>query len=198
MIRLKLLDKLEEQWKGCQACGLHRGRGRIVHWRGSPSAPLFVIGEAPSGDDDAEGLPFVGRSGHMVDLILKQAGLGNDHVFMTHSVGCHPPGGRAPDQEEIQACSNRLQILLRIVRPRAVLLFGFVGAKLAGIQSVAASRGQQSSLDMPCYDGRMRSWPAIVTWSPGFLIRSGGQGSPRFQESLSDVVTAWKLANSVE
>ena len=198
MIRLRLLDKLEEQWKGCERCDLSRSRARIVHWRGSPDAPLFVIGEAPSAAEDAEGLPFVGGPGQMFDLILKQAGLGNEHAFMTNVVGCHPPGGRAPEPEEVKACASRLQVMLRIVRPRALLLLGSAGAKLAGVQSVATSRGQVTSVDMRCYDGEIRSWPAVVTWSPGFVVRAGGQGSKPFQESLSDVLMAWKLIDSVD
>jgi len=198
VLRLKLLDKLEEQWKGCERCDLSRSRARIVHWRGSPDAPLFVIGEAPSAAEDAEGLPFVGGSGQMLDLILKQAGLGNEHVFMANVVGCRPPGGRMPEREEAKACVSRLQVMLRIVRPRALLLLGSGGARLAGIQSVAANRGQITSVDMRCYDGEIRSWPAVVTWSPAFVMRSGGQDARQFQEALSDVLSAWKLVDSVD
>lgn len=198
MIRLRMLDKLEEQWKGCERCDLSRSRARIVHWRGRPDAPLFVIGDAPGPAEDDEGLPFVGAHGHMLDLILKQAGLGNEHVFMSNVVGCLPPGGRAPEREEVRACASRLQVMLRIVRPRVLLLLGSGAAKLAGVQSVAVSRGQVTSVDVRCYDGEIRSWPAVVTWSPALVMRAGGQGSKPFQESLSDVLTAWKLTDSVD
>jgi uracil-DNA glycosylase len=191
--KLRLLDAVEAQWNGCTRCVLSRSRSHVVHWRGSPVAPLFVIGDAPSADEDAEGLPFVDASGRLLDLLLKEAGLSNNDVFMTNMVACSPHG-RGPEPEEVRSCSERLQASLRIVRPGAILLLGHGPARLAGLRTVVASRGQVTSVDLPCYDGKIRSWPAVVTWSPSFLRRAGGQGSKPFQESLADVMLAWKLA----
>lgn len=196
-MKLKLLDKVEEQWKGCERCTLSKSRARIVHWRGSPEAPLFLIGEAPGADEDAAGRPFVGRAGRMLDLLLREAGLSNEDVFMTNTVACRPPG-RWPEDDEMKACRPRLQTLLRIVRPGALLLMGSKALALAGLQSVRLERGKPTSVDMMCYDGKIRSWPAVPTWSAAFVARAGGQGSPQFLQAQSDIVEAWKLANSVD
>src|SRR5262249_3576508 len=108
-------------------------------------------------------------------------------------VGCRPPGNRWPEREEIKACAPRLQFMLRIVRPRALLLLGATAARLAGVQSVRANRGEVTSVDVLCYDDEGRSWPAVVTWHPSFTMRAGGIGSKPFQESLKDISQAWKL-----
>lgn len=197
-MKLPLLDQVERAWDGCQKCDLSAHRRQIVHWRGDPDAKLFIIGEGPGADEDAEGLPFAGASGRLVDELLKRAGIQPSGVFIANMVGCRLPGLRAPDRDELKACAPRLQQMLRIVSPRVLLLFGPTAATLAYATTVGPVRGSMRPVDVLCYDGKVRSWPAFVTWSPPFLVRNGGANGERFQESLCDVQDAWKLANSVD
>jgi uracil-DNA glycosylase family 4 len=193
-LRLRLLDEVERQWRSCRRCDLAKYRQRVVTWRGNPDAPLFIIGEGPGADEDEQGLPFVGASGRLLDKLLERASLGPNDVFISNMVGCRPPGNRTPEREELKACAPRLQQLLRIIRPKTLLLLGATAARLAGVTSVLAHRGSKTEVDVLCYDGEVRSWDAVVTWHPAFLIRSGGQSGDRFAESLADIQQAWKLS----
>jgi uracil-DNA glycosylase family 4 len=193
-VKLQLLDQLASEWSGCKRCDLSGSRSKVVNWRGDPGAKLFLIGEAPGADEDALGLPFVGAPGRLVDELLKRTGLQPSDVFIANAVGCRPPGNRPPERDEIRACAPRLQMMLRIVRPRALLLLGATAARLAGVTSVLAHRGDGHQVDVLCDDGEVRSWPAVITWHPAFLMRTGGQAGERFQESLTDFHKAWKLA----
>lgn len=193
-LRLRMLDEVERQWRSCQRCALAEHRQRVVTWRGNADAPLFIIGEAPGADEDEQGLPFVGTSGRLLDKLLERASLTPNDVFIGNMIGCRPMGNRTPERDELKACAPRLQMMLRIVRPRVLLLLGATAAKLAGVTSVLAHRGSKTEVDVLCYDGKVRSWDAVVTWHPAFLTRSGGQHGDRFAESLADVQQAWKLA----
>lgn len=196
MKRLALLEALEERWKGCTSCGLHVARTRVVHWRGNPSAPLMLIGEAPGADEDKAGLPFVGQAGQMLDTLLERAGLNpSEQVFIANMVGCRPPGNRPPERPELSACAPRLQYLLKVVKPNVLVLLGATAAKLAGIAStVTAHRGEVTSVDMLCYDGEVRDWPAIVTFHPSYILRTGGEKGENFGKLLKDLQKAKRLA----
>lgn len=194
-MKLKLLDVHERAWSDCQKCDLSASRRKVVTWRGDPGAKLFIIGEGPGADEDEQGLPFVGPAGRLVDELLKRAELQPSDVFIANMVGCRPPGNRMPDRDELKACAPRLQQMLRIVRPRALLLLGGTAARLAGITAVMSHRGSASQVDILCYDGEVRSWPAIATLHPAYVLRTGGTRGETFQAVLSDVQAAWKLAS---
>lgn len=195
------LARLEELWDGCEGCALSASRTRVVQWRGNPGARLFLIGVAPGADEDEVGLPFVGAVGQVLDRCLLDAGLDpGEDVFMANRVGCRSFGDRAPHPEELLKCSPRLQAMLAIVRPRALLLFG-AAARLAGVLcdrrgvrgGVARIRGEEREVEMSCWDGRVRKWPAVITYHPGQLVHTS---SVEVREHIvSDVRLAWKLAS---
>lgn len=193
-MKLKLLDQVAAAWDGCTRCDLAASRNKIVHWRGDPNARLAIIGEGPGAHEDEQGLPFVGSAGRLVDELLKRAGLTPSDVFIVNMVGCRPPGKRWPERDEIKACSPRLEMMLRVVRPRALLLLGATAARLAGITAVMSHRGKRVDVDVLCADGKVRSWPAIATLNPDYVIRTGGTRGETFQAVLGDVQEAWKLA----
>jgi len=191
----RLLDRLESEWRGCTACALSAQRRKLVHWRGNPQASLCVIGEAPGADEDAVGQPFVGKSGRLLDELFREVGIDPvEDVFVINTVACRPPGNRAPEPEERAACSPRFQALLKYNNPRCLLLLGSTAAKLAGIRSVTASRGDRVSVDCYCYDGEIREWAAIATFHPSYLLRSGSFGPIR-QHMLDDIREAWEAAH---
>lgn len=170
--KLELLSKLDTKWAGCELCDLARSRRRIVHWRGAPGAPLAIIGEAPGESEDEQGLPFVGASGRLLDEMLRDAGLdAGEQTFIVNMVGCRPPGNRTPEREEVKACSPRLDRLLEIAAPKALLLMGSVAAKLAGVGSVTGHRGLITYVDLLGTDDRLRQWPAVITYHPAYVLR---------------------------
>lgn len=116
-----------------------------------------------------------------------------ESVFILNLVACRPPGNRVPDREEIGSCAPRFQSLLRIAEPKALLLLGATAARLAGVQAITLGRGMETSVEILCYDRQVRSWPAVATYHPSYLLRVGGANQRA--EVLADIGKAWRLAN---
>lgn len=192
--RLEVLDNIEQRWRDCEDCALSQHRTNVVQWRGDPTAPLFVIGEAPGADEDAKGRPFVGPAGRLLDTLFHRANAPPESVFITNMVACRPPDNRRPEHEELRACSGRLHMLLKVVKPKALLLLGATAARLAGITSISAFRGEETTVELFMYDGKIRTWPAIATFHPSYILRSGGLVSETFGQAVADVRSALKLA----
>jgi DNA polymerase len=172
--KLKKLDALEKMWSSCHSCDLNLGRKRVVTWRGSPDGRIFMIGEAPGADEDLQGIPFVGMAGRKLDELMVEAGIDPaNHVFIANMVGCRPPANRVPVTEEIKACRSRLEAMLWMVQPKVVVLLGGSSAKLAGITNITKWRGHKTELEMNMYNGETASWPAIPTFHPSYLNRTG-------------------------
>jgi len=190
-----MLKRLEETWRHCANCKeLAAKRTNVVHWRGNPGARLAVLGEAPGADEDEQGKPFVGRSGRLLDALLKKAGLDPaEDVFIANMVACRPPNNRKPTSTELAACSIRLQYLLgHAVRPRALLLLGTVPAKLAGIQgNIGRHRGEEQLVEMLDYSRKIHRWPAVVTFHPAYLLRVNN--APTAANVVSDIRLAFSL-----
>lgn len=171
MDRLTILD---EAWSGCTACRLNVGRNQVVGWRGNPTAPLVLVGEAPGEEEDRMGRPFVGPAGRLLDSLLQAAGLDpNEHVFITNLVGCRPPGNRKPEADEAKACRPRLEGMLEIVRPRVLVLLGSTAAqRMAGCASITAWRGQLTQVETWKLIPGVETFPAIPTFHPSYLLRN--------------------------
>lgn len=184
------LDVVVENWDGCDSCNAMRGK-RKVYWRGDPDSPLAIIGEAPGAEENEDGRPFVGPSGRKLDEALRLAEIEPSEVFITNVVACQPPGNRAPTIDEIRDCSGRLQETLKIVRPKALLLLGATAARLVGVRHVEGNRGDIHIAEVLCYDGKIRAWPAIVTYHPAFVLR---MGEAKNAHLIHDISKAWKLA----
>jgi len=151
----------------CTRCPLHESRTRPVFADGSPDARVLCVGEAPGQREDETGLPFVGRAGQLLDLLLLSAGLRRSDVFICNVLKCRPPGNRNPLPEEIERCSPYLLRQLDLVDPDVVVAFGTFAARTL--------LGKTDSL------GRMRERvhefrgrPAVVTYHPAALLRNPG------------------------
>lgn len=192
--KLKKLDDLEALWRKCEACPLSVQRAKVVMWRGSPAGRIFMIGEAPGADEDEQGIPFVGRAGRRLDVLMKAARISADDVFIANMVGCRPPGNRRPEAEELKACRRRLEAMLWIVQPSVVVLLGATAARLAGINTISQWRGQPTSLELCLYNGEVREWPALPTYHPSFLLRARERAGEIKQEMVSDLKKARRMA----
>ncbi len=95
------LEILKQQVRGCELCELHRTRTQTVFGNGSPQAELFIVGEAPGADEDAQGEPFVGRAGQLLNSMLAAIGLQREQVYIANILKCRPPGNRDPKPEEV-------------------------------------------------------------------------------------------------
>lgn len=196
--RLAKLDMLRDEWQDCASCKLHQTRKQIVMYRGSLLARVFLIGEGPGRDEDEQGMPFVGAAGQKLDELLEEAGLdvqskGELGVFIANMVACRPPNNRDPERDELSTCAPRLQYMLRVVRPKVLVLLGRVAAKLAGIHTISQWRGELSDVEMVLWNGKLASWPAIPTYHPSYLLRSGNNRKIR-RQIVSDLRVAKSIA----
>jgi uracil-DNA glycosylase len=142
---------------------------QAVVWRGDPSAPLMVVGEGPGADEDAQGQPFVGRAGKLLDKMLGAAGLA-DRVMITNTVFWRPPGNRTPTLAEQAVCAPFLERMIALVQPKMLLLAGGASAKamLQEDQGILAMRGRW--FQWRSADGGLEL-PAMPTLHPAFLLR---------------------------
>jgi len=194
---LERLSALEARYTGCQGCSLHESRTKLVHWRGSASARLFIIGAAPGADEDVAGRPFVGPAGRKLDEALAMTGRTAEDVFATNTVACRPPGNRQPLIDEVRACRNRLNTMLDIVRPGAVVMLGGTAAKLMGVSSLKQWRGALTEWEF-LDRGKARRYPAVCSWHPAYILRQGLGEAALTKVLAGDIATAWEAANGAQ
>ncbi len=118
------LDELAAAVRSCTSCGLHVGRSNAVPGTGSPSGGIMIIGEGPGANEDELGLPFVGRSGKLLDELLAEVPLSLDDVFITNVVKCRPPDNRDPLPAEVAACRPYLERQMELLDPKVIVTLG--------------------------------------------------------------------------
>src|SRR5262247_857262 len=135
----------EKAAQGCRKCKLCEGRSTVVFGSGNPRAEFIVIGEGPGADEDAQGLPFVGRAGQLLTKMLASVNLSREtDVFITNAVLCRPPGNRNPEPDELAACAPFLADKLAVIQPKVVLALGSVAtqALLRTKEAIGKLRGR--------------------------------------------------------
>jgi uracil-DNA glycosylase len=159
---------------GCTECALHAKRNKTVFGVGDENADWLFVGEGPGADEDAQGEPFVGQAGKLLDSMLAAIRLKRDaNVYIANCVKCRPPGNRNPEAGELFACEPYLNRQIDLIRPKLIVALGKVAAAnlLATDASVASMRGKVHDY---------RGTPLIVTYHPAYLLRS-----------LQDKAKAW-------
>jgi len=166
--RAAALQLIRDDIGDCTRCALHKGRNKIVFADGSPIARLFFVGEGPGADEDAQGLPFVGRAGQLLNNMINAMGLKRDEVYIANVVKCRPPGNRTPEPEEANTCSPFLFRQIEVVRPEVIVALGATAATylLGARQPLAGLRGRVH---------RFRDAKLIVTYHPAYLLRDPRQ-----------------------
>src|SRR5947199_3473946 len=157
---------------GCRRCKLCEGRTTIVFGSGNPRADLVVIGEGPGADEDAQGLPFVGRAGQLLTRMLASVDLTREEVFITNTVLCRPPNNRNPEADELAACAPFLADKLGVIQPKVILTLG----------SVATQALLRTKEPIGKLRGRLHQYGDAVlipTFHPAFLLRNPGQDYKR-------------------
>ncbi len=129
--RLDELTVLADQAAACTRCPLAATRTQVVFGAGDPDAALMIVGEAPGRDEDRDGLPFVGRSGRLLDTLLAdEVGIDRTQVYIANVIKCRPPDNRNPKAEEIAACRPYLDDQMALVAPTVVVTLGNFATKL--------------------------------------------------------------------
>lgn len=162
------LQAIRDEIGDCKRCALAAGRHNLVFGDGDPNARLLFVGEGPGADEDAQGLPFVGRAGQLLNNMIAAMGLRRDQVYIANIVKCRPPQNRVPEPQEAHTCSPFLFRQIDAIRPEVIVALGSTAATyLLGAKSpLAALRGRIH---------QFRGAKLIVTYHPAFLLRDPRQ-----------------------
>ncbi len=161
------LPKILADIGDCTRCKLHRGRTKLVFGDGNPKAELVFVGEGPGRDEDAQGLPFVGRAGKLLTQMIEAMGLQRKDVYICNVVKCRPPENRTPEKDEVETCSPFLLRQLDAIAPKVIVCLGSVAAQtlLETNRGISHFRGQW--LDF-------RGRKLLATYHPAYLLRNPG------------------------
>jgi DNA polymerase len=162
------LSAISELIGDCQRCSLAQGRNKIVFADGDPNAQLMFVGEGPGADEDAQGLPFVGRAGQLLNNMISAMGLRREQVYIANIVKCRPPQNRKPEPDEAHSCMPFLERQIEIVRPRVLVALGATAATY-----LLGMRGSIGSMRGRIHD--YRGIQTVVTYHPAFLLRDPAQ-----------------------
>ena len=162
------LEELATLASTCTACRLAEGRTQVVFGMGDPDADLMFVGEGPGAEEDKQGLPFVGKSGQLLDrLIAEELGRTRASCYIANCVLCRPPGNRDPLPDEVETCSPWLDTKLDLIKPRVVITLGnFAAKRLLGTDTgITKLRGQVYPF---------RGGSLVPTFHPAAALRGGG------------------------
>jgi uracil-DNA glycosylase len=163
---LEVLRALLEKFDGC---ALKHTATRLVFADGNPQARVMFVGEAPGRDEDIEGLPFVGRSGKLLDRMIAAIGLDRSKAYIANVIPWRPPGNRTPTPQETQICLPFIQRQIELVNPDVLVTLGNPSTQtlLSTREGIMRTRGKWFD-----YDTGTRTIRAIATFHPAYLLRS--------------------------
>jgi DNA polymerase len=168
-LRVWTLAEIREDIGDCTRCKLHTlGRRQVVFGVGNPRAELMFVGEGPGADEDAQGVPFVGRAGQLLTKMIEAMGFRRDDVYIANVVKCRPPENRNPEPDEIAACEPFLFRQIEAIKPKVIVALGSFAAKtlLQTTDPISRLRGRVFE-----YHGAQ----LVPTFHPSFLLRSPNQ-----------------------
>ena len=181
------LGQLAGEVASCTRCVLANTRTQTVFARGNPDARLCFVGEAPGADEDAQGAPFVGRAGQLLDRMIGAMGLSpaND-VYICNIIKCRPPGNRRPLPEEIATCIPYLHEQIGLVSPRVIVALGntAVGALLDTRLGITKLRGRWQRYG--------NGTPVMPTYHPSYLLRPSPQQNDAKRQAWEDLQLVMK------
>jgi uracil-DNA glycosylase len=169
---------LSAEVAGCRACGLCETRTQTVFADGTPRARIMFIGEAPGADEDAQGVPFVGRAGQLLTKMIEAGmGLSRSDVYIANVLKCRPPGNRNPEPAEIASCRRYLEQQIDLVKPEVLVALGkFAAQFLTG--------SEEGMMRMRGRWGSYRGIPVMPTYHPSFLLRQPEKKKESWEDLL--------------
>jgi uracil-DNA glycosylase len=173
--RPEALRAIQAEIGNCTRCALSKGRNKIVFGDGDPNARLMFVGEGPGADEDASGIPFVGKAGQLLNNMIAATGLKREEVYIANVVKCRPPQNRVPEPDEANTCTPFLFQQMDVVRPEVVVALGSTAATyLLGVKSsLSGLRGRIH---------QCRGTKLIVTYHPAYLLRDPNQKKAAWQD----------------
>lgn len=183
--RHETLEQIRKNLGECQRCKLGATRKNLVFGVGNPNARLVFVGEGPGADEDAQGEPFVGDAGKMLNRIIAAMELKREEIYICNVVKCRPPQNRPPEGEEVSACSPFLLRQLASVRPEVIVALGASAAQALLQTKVAISKLRSKFHDF-------HGIPLMPTYHPSYLLRTGGN-SDSFWSVWDDMTQVLQL-----
>ncbi len=176
------LDALRQSLAGFEGCNLRFTATNLVFADGNPEARVMFVGEAPGMEEDLQGLPFVGRSGQLLDRMLQAIGLDRTSAYIANVVPWRPPGNRTPTPQETEICRPFIHRQIALVDPDVLVLLGGAAAKqlLQTSEGILRLRGKWRS-----YDTGTRTIRALATLHPAYLLRQPLQKKLAWRDLLS-------------
>jgi uracil-DNA glycosylase family 4 len=176
---LEVLRQLLENFDGC---ALKHTATRLVFADGNPQARVMFVGEAPGRDEDIEGLPFVGRSGKLLDRMIAAIGLDRSKAYIANVIPWRPPGNRTPTPQETQICLPFIRRQIELVNPDVLVTLGNPSTQtlLSTREGIMRTRGKWFD-----YDTGTRTIRAIATFHPAYLLRSPSYKRMTWQDLLA-------------
>lgn len=162
---VETLEEIAKDLGDCQRCRLAKTRHRIVFGEGDPHAKLVFVGEGPGADEDAQGRPFVGRAGKLLDRMIQFIGMKREDVYICNVVKCRPPGNRTPATDEIETCSPFLYRQLGVIKPRVVCCLG-----APAVRTVLGFKDSMGRLRGRFYE--FGETKAFITFHPAYILRN--------------------------
>jgi uracil-DNA glycosylase len=169
------LSELNSSICECQKCPLGSTRIKFVFGVGNPNAEVVLIGEAPGADEDAQGEPFVGRAGQLLNKILEAIHFKREEVYICNILKCRPPNNRDPLPEEVEQCEPYLWKQLEVIKPKIILCLGRISAQVLLKTTDTLTKLRENIHDY-------RGIPLIVTYHPAALLRNPNWKRPAWED----------------
>lgn len=180
----------------CTACGLRAGCTQSVFGVGDEKAGWLFVGEGPGADEDAQGEPFVGQAGKLLDNMLAAIKLKRGrNVYIANIVKCRPPGNRTPEAEEVATCLPYLQRQIELIQPRIIVALGKTAAAslLKRDATLASLRGKLHTYRSKSSAGEAQDIPLVITYHPAYLLRTPSDKAKAWQDLCLAVETVSSL-----
>ncbi len=170
------IDSIALKIEACSRCPLSKNRKNVVPGEGVPHPLVLVVGEGPGADEDAQGRPFVGRAGQLLDKMLMAVNLSREkNCFIANIVKCRPPMNRDPAPEEAQACRSFLDAQIHVLKPKMILAMGRVALQNLLDTSIGINRMRGQFVDF-------KGIPFMATYHPSALLRDESLKRPAWED----------------
>jgi len=181
----KIMDELNKTIQECKKCDLYRERKQAVLGEGNLNAKLMFIGEAPGGDEDRLGRPFVGRAGKLLTKLIEAAGYKREDFYIANVCKCRPPGNRTPTPWEMEACFPYLQKQIEVINPKVLCLLGATAARAFLGRNVAITKERGSIIN---WNDRL----LYLTYHPAYVLRNQSAEITLFEDIKKAIQLAYE------
>ncbi len=171
----EILKRYNDEISSCKKCQLGYSRKNFVFGVGNPNAKVMFIGEAPGADEDAQGEPFVGRAGQLLNKILEAVKLKREDIYICNILKCRPPDNRDPMLEEMELCTPYLTKQIEIIKPKFIICLGRIAA-----QWLLQTTDSLTAMRQKVYD--YQDAKLIVTYHPAALLRNPNWKRPTWED----------------